>query len=68
MLPVVSAFADGEDVQFFDSQMIYEGKRGCWRTAENIGFGRTVDYYRMIKNGETIYFGRPTYSQFPAWI
>lgn len=59
MLPIIEAFANGEHIEFFDSLKISEThKRGEWVTAKNIGFGCSVDYYRMIKNGEVIYFGK----------
>lgn len=58
ILPVIQAFANGEHIEFYDSMQITGTfTRGMWKTAENIGFGRSVDYYRMIKEGKTIYFG-----------
>ena len=58
ILPVIEAFANGEHVEFYDSQHIVGNSRGAWRTAENIGFGRSIDVYRMIKNNEVIHFGK----------
>lgn len=58
ILPVIEAFANGEHVEFFDSQEVTGTySRGKWKTADDIGFGRSIDYYRMIKNNEIIYFG-----------
>jgi O6-methylguanine-DNA--protein-cysteine methyltransferase len=58
IMPVIQAFANGEHIEFYDSlQVTGTFTRGAWKTADNIGFGRAVDYYRMIKNGEVIYFG-----------
>jgi hypothetical protein len=59
ILPVIEAFANGEHIEFYDYlQITGTFTRGLWKTADNIGFGCSVDYYRMIKNGETIYFGQ----------
>lgn len=57
MLPIIQAFANGEHIEYYDSSKITGTfKRGAWVTAENIGFGSSVDNYRMVKNGEIIYF------------
>ena len=57
MLPIIQAFANGEHIEFFDSlQITGSFTRGAWKTAENIGFGCSVDNYRMIKDGKIIYF------------
>jgi hypothetical protein len=59
ILPVIEAFANGEHIEFYDSlQITGTFTRGAWKTADNIGFGCSVDYYRMIKDGEVIYFGK----------
>jgi hypothetical protein len=57
ILPIIQAFANGEHVEFYDSSQISRTfTRGVWKTADNIGFGCSVDNYRIIKNGEPIYF------------
>ena len=57
ILPVIEAFANGEHIEFYDSlQITGTFTRGCWKTADNIGFGRPVSDYRMIKDGKVIYF------------
>lgn len=61
MLPIIEAFANGETVEFYDSLNIKDGKRGHWRTADNIGFGARIESYRIVKkDGEIIYFGDRT--------
>ena len=61
MLPIIQAFAEGEHIDFYDSlQIVGTFKRGAWKTADNIGFGASVDSYRMIKDGKIIYFGDET--------
>ena len=59
ILPIIRAFAKGERVEFWDTDIIVGSfNRGAWRTAENIGFGCSVDYYRLVKkDGQVIYFG-----------
>jgi len=58
ILPIIEAFANGEHVEYFDSlQITGTFTRGKWKTANDIGFGRSVDYYRVIKDGKEIYFG-----------
>lgn len=57
ILPVIEAFANGENVQFYDSlEITGTFTRGAWKTAESIGFNRPIEYYRMIKNGEVLDF------------
>lgn len=60
MLPVIQAFADGEHIEYWDSlQIVGTWTRGAWKTADNsVGFGRPAEYYRMVKDGEIIYFGQ----------
>ena len=58
MLPIIEAFANGEYIEFFDSLQITQSfTRGVWKVADDIGFGASIDCYRMIKNNEVIYFG-----------
>jgi hypothetical protein len=58
ILPVIEAFANGENIEFYDdSQITGTFSRGEWKTTDDIGFGRPTNYYRMIKNNEIIYFG-----------
>ncbi len=57
LLPVIQAFANGEQIEFYDSlQITGTFTRGAWKTASNIGFGCSVDTYRMIKDNKIIYF------------
>jgi hypothetical protein len=61
ILPVIQAFAEDEHIEFYDSlQIVSTFKRGAWKTAENIGFGASMDTYRMIKDGKIIYFNDKT--------
>lgn len=57
ILPVIEAFVNGECIEFYDSlEITGTFTRGQWKTAENIGFGRSVNDYRMVKNDKIIYF------------
>lgn len=57
MLPVIQAFADGEIIEYWDSTEITGTfSRGLWKTAENIGMGAPIGYYRMFVDGVYIYF------------
>jgi len=57
MLPIIEAFANGENIEFYDSLQIVGATRGEWKTAENIGFGARVEDYRLItKDNEIVYF------------
>ena len=49
MLPIIQAFANGETIEYWDSMQITGNGRGMWKTAENIGMGAPVSYYRMNK-------------------
>lgn len=50
MLPIIEAFANGAIVEYYDVHSIaLNGKRGMWKTAENIGFGEDPNKYRIIK-------------------
>ena len=59
ILPIIQAFANGENVEYYDSLQITGAfTRGMWRTADNIGFGRPVCDYRIINKDDSImYFG-----------
>ena len=57
MLPIIQAFAAGEHIQYYDNTNIENDRWvGRWVTAEDIGFGMPVHYYRAIRNGEPFYF------------
>lgn len=58
MLPIIEAFANGENVQYYDSlQITGTHTRGEWKTAENIGFGAPIESYRILKGKKVINFG-----------
>lgn len=61
ILPVIEAFSNGEHIECWDNlEIVGSTQRGLWRTADNIGFGASPSYYRMIKGGMIYYFdGRP---------
>lgn len=57
MLPVIQAFADGKIIEYWDATEITGTfSRGLWKTAENIGMGAPISYYRMFVDGVYIYF------------
>jgi hypothetical protein len=56
MLPIIEAFGDGANIEFWDSMQITGNGRGMWRTAEDIGMGAPVSYYRWITMGKVFYF------------
>lgn len=57
MLPIIQAFADGECIEYWDSlEIVGPHHRGLWRTAESMGMGASISYYRMIKLGMIHYF------------
>jgi hypothetical protein len=58
MLPIIKAFAEGENVEYFDSlQITKTWGRGMWKTEDNLYFSMSVEYYRINKgNNEYVYF------------
>ena len=59
MLPLIQAFADGEDIEYYDSFQLHQDddfKQGAWVKTENLGVGGNISSYRMIKDGKIIYF------------
>lgn len=57
LLPVIQAFANGEDIEYWDAlQIVGTFQRGMWKKSENMGFGTVCSNYRMIKMGKIYYF------------
>lgn len=58
ILPVIQDFANGEHIEYYDPFHIWENERGrgAWKTADNIGFGQPVNYYRKKVGERYVYY------------
>lgn len=60
-LPIIEDFANGEDIEIWDTSNLIRHKRGWWVKADIIGFGAgDIKHYRKVKDGIIYWYdGRP---------
>ena len=60
LLPIMEAFAKGKKVLVYDNSAlsnVWPYERGVWVELTNIGFGRPLEWYKIVEDEKEDVFG-----------